>query len=214
MDKITQEINQSRAALENAVKIPTIQSQMAAFGFRDQRFKEGKAVIEKVEILHSLKKDKYDVRQQISLSLNNDIKMCREQFMEHVKVARQAFRQSPAILRQLEIDRRMPSALYKWLPLAKMFYRKLADVRNQMKRYQISTEEIAQGSAMVASILVQLESRMVVKGEAEDITQKRNIAEKEMRRWMKDFYKIARIALHEHPQLLEALGILVRSEKV
>jgi len=48
------------------------------------------------------------------------------------------------------------------------------------------------------------------KGESEDATQKKDKAFAEIDRWMSDFYAVARIALEDRPQLLEALGKVVK----
>ncbi len=48
-------------------------------------------------------------------------------------------------------------------------------------------------------------------GESQDATKQKDAAFAEIDDWMRDFYAVARIALEDHPQLLETLGILVRS---
>ena len=49
------------------------------------------------------------------------------------------------------------------------------------------------------------------KGEAEDSTEARDAALAELRAWMHDYIAAAHVALQDHPQLLEALGIVARS---
>ncbi len=211
---IQEEITRSRAAMENVTTMPEIQTRMAGFGYNAPKMKQGKTLIDRVNLLHILKKDKYDERQQIALTLAEDTATCRRQYMEHVKVAREAFRKEPALKRQLQIDRAIPKRLSLWLPMAQSFYTKLAEVHSQMTRYAITVEEISQARMMVASIQGQREGKLAKKGEAENTTHQRDLAQKEMRAWMKDFYSVARVALKDSPQLLEAIGIAVKSQKV
>jgi hypothetical protein len=48
-------------------------------------------------------------------------------------------------------------------------------------------------------------------GEYQDTTKSKNAALFELKEWMDDFVGIAKIALYDKPQLLEVLGIFVRS---
>ncbi|MBR8536871.1 hypothetical protein KDU71_14950 [Carboxylicivirga sediminis] len=47
--------------------------------------------------------------------------------------------------------------------------------------------------------------------ESQAATQTKNDAIITLKDWMDDFYSIAKVALYNQPQLLEALGIFVRS---
>jgi len=47
-------------------------------------------------------------------------------------------------------------------------------------------------------------------GESQEATSQKNTDIEIIRNWMSEFFAIARIALKNKPQLLEALGLLVR----
>ncbi len=49
------------------------------------------------------------------------------------------------------------------------------------------------------------------KGTAQQATQARNVALRQLTRWHSDFVKIARVAFEDQPQRLEQLGIIVPS---
>ena len=48
------------------------------------------------------------------------------------------------------------------------------------------------------------------KGESEAATEEKDIALATMEKWMNKFYAVAKIAMEDKPQLLEALGIIVK----
>jgi len=48
------------------------------------------------------------------------------------------------------------------------------------------------------------------KGQSEDATIAKDQAMAKMDDWMDDFYAMAKLALADHPQYLEALGIVVK----
>ena len=49
------------------------------------------------------------------------------------------------------------------------------------------------------------------KGEAQAATKARDAAIDELQDWLSDYLAIAKVALEDNPQLLEGLGVLVRS---
>jgi hypothetical protein len=48
-------------------------------------------------------------------------------------------------------------------------------------------------------------------GESEDLTQQKDGAFSKLDEWMSEFYAVAKIALEDHPQLLESLGKSIKS---
>ena len=48
-------------------------------------------------------------------------------------------------------------------------------------------------------------------GESQEATKTKDKALAELEEWMSDFYAVAKIAMEDQPQLLETLGLLVRS---
>lgn len=65
---------------------------------------------------------------------------------------------------------------------------------------------------MVASLVDARQQQMQRKGEAQDATEKRDEALRAMDVWMSDFKAAARVALKDHPQWLEMLGIRVKKK--
>lgn len=64
---------------------------------------------------------------------------------------------------------------------------------------------------MIESIVESRRERLQKTGEAQDATQKRDDVRRALRTWVTDFRAIARVALRDEPQLLEALGTVVTS---
>ncbi len=83
-----------------------------------------------------------------------------------------------------------------------------------LENYQLPREQLSQNKAMIEALIATRNRRMQKKGEAEEATRLRNEAVKALNAWMVSFRGIARIALKDKPQLLEALGIMVKTKKV
>lgn len=97
---------------------------------------------------------------------------------------------------------------------ARYFYTKAAKYTDVLNGYQLQQSELAQNQASVEALMALRNRRLQMKGEAEEATRTRNLSMQALRKWMREFYSIARIALQDSPQLLEALGVPVKGERV
>ena len=83
--------------------------------------------------------------------------------------------------------------------------------RLKIKKIFITEEEI---SACIAEINALETTRALYLrevGESQEATKKKDKALAELEDWMSDFHLVAKIAMEDQPQLLESLGVLVRS---
>ncbi|KAB8141732.1 hypothetical protein F8S13_18500 [Chloroflexia bacterium SDU3-3] len=68
-----------------------------------------------------------------------------------------------------------------------------------------------EGQAKVAALVAAVQRQSKESTQAENAAKARDAAIDELDDWVEDFIKIARLALADNPQLLEALGVAVRS---
>jgi transcriptional antiterminator len=99
-----------------------------------------------------------------------------------------------------------------WTAQVFSFYSRVeAEGMVMMKKHGAKAEEVAQGKAMAEALMAIHQQKKSNAGDAQSATQKRDEALKALERWIADFKKVARVALQDDPQLLEALGIVVPS---
>ena len=134
--------------------------------------------------------------------------------MRSLKVARVAFKRNSGVATQLDLAGTRKKSLSGWMAQANQFYKNaLGDkaILAELKEFGITEQKLRAGLAELAVIeqanLVQEKE----KGEAQAATQKRDAALDELQDWLSDYLAIAKVALEDDPQLLEGLGILVRS---
>jgi len=92
----------------------------------------------------------------------------------------------------LHLNNRKPQTFNPWYEQARHFYTALladTEAQTQLARYKITPE------ALQAA------------GEAQEATQQRNTAIEALDEWLSDFRVVAKIALEDTPQLLEALNM-------
>ncbi len=202
----------AQTAIYNAQEQPEIQKSMNTYGFSPKRLLEGKSLLESAMMLHYSKDDRYDEKREIANQLAIDLETTRRHFEDHVATVKLAFRKAPATLAKFRI-RPIAKKMEGWTLQASRFYDIAETYADVLENYQLPREELSQNKAMVEALRATRNQRMQKKGEAEEATRVRDEAVNALNDWMVSFRGIARIALKDKPQLLEALGIKVKTRK-
>ncbi len=210
---LSRQIASAQTAIYNALEHNEIQKKLGQYGFTLKRLQEGNGLLNNAIMLHKGKNDRYGEKQQLSSQLKEEIKAVKEKFKDHVGTVKLAFRHDPATLATFQIAQ-IATQQEDWQLQADYFYGKAAAYAQVLEGYQLPASELAQNQAGVAVLIAMRNRRMQKKGEAEEATRLRDESMRALNGWMVAFRAIARVALKDSPQLLEALGIMVKSQKV
>lgn len=210
LDTIGGVIEAAGLAITNTAKDPEVGKRMGLYGFPPKRMLEGENLHTLVRELQMGKMNYYDTHWQIVHRIAQEMEAVRPVFMEHVTIARFAFRNETVVLHALNIKKISPQK-WGWVKQADTFYSKLMPYAGQMAVHGVTEEVLVQTKASVEALLALRQDRLYKKGEAEDSTENRNQAIKMLRQWVREFRAAARLALKDKPQKLEAFGISVRT---
>ena len=122
------------------------------------------------------------------------------------------FRNQPVIAAQLAISGSLPGAYVTWLETVKKFYSAAlagTDIQSALSTLKLNPGDLDNANTMVAAVEAARAEYLKEKGESQDATKNKDAAFGQMDSWMSDFYAVARIALEDHLQLLEALSKVV-----
>ena len=211
---ITAEMAMAQIAINNALQHKTIQKKLAAYNYDRKKLLEGKALSEETQLLHSVKQDKYGQQYEHSDTFKAQLTEVQVRYRQHVKSARLAFENNRGIREQLQLNGKRKTNMLGMLDQIYSFYSKIESFREDISRYNVTPEELAQTKAMIEALYTARQQQLQNIGNAQDATQKRNRKRKQLKDWMSQFKKAAHLALHDEPQLLEVLGITVPSQKV
>ncbi|MBN1252830.1 MAG: hypothetical protein JXA16_11890 [Bacteroidales bacterium] len=132
----------------------------------------------------------------------------------HHKKAKVAFRNEPEVLKRLNLDGSMPQVYVKWFETVKKFYKEVLvdkQIQKKLARLKITLEELTNTDNKITELNAARAEYLKERGESQDATKQKDAAFAQIDDWMSEFYAVARIALEDNPQLLEALGLFVRS---
>ena len=163
-----------------------------------------------MQLIGNTREERAMTMRHLSQQITQDGKTVLNAFRDHIAIARAAFRQEPLMLQELKIDKAQQGR-WAWVQQALNFYEQTPRHLAKLQQYGATPESLQQNQAAAQALFDLRAQRLNQKGKAEHGTQERNQAIRELRVWYSDFRRLARVAFHEKPQLLETFGIVVRS---
>ncbi|MDF9796823.1 hypothetical protein OKW21_002086 [Catalinimonas alkaloidigena] len=207
---IVQKMSRMSTAIDNSMKYPEILAALKKVGYNQQMILAGKASLEEFRMLHESQSQKYGDQFEVGKAFKEDIKQAKQIHATHRKLAKIAYASDISMYTRLGLGK-FETAVDSWLNYAENFYNVLIKDSSTLQEYGVSEEEVAQTLASIQALFDARHKHFACKGEAQHATHKRNEAMRKMDAWMSDFKKAARFALRDEPELLEVLGIFVRT---
>lgn len=210
---IPQQFASAQMALYNATEQKELLRKLTEYGYSAKRLQEGTALLNNAVLLYNDRNHRYEEKQEVSEQLKTQLRETHQRFKDHVATVKLAFRHDPITLSKFQVQR-ISTRSAEWQMQAEYFYIKAAMYANVLENYQLPQSELVQNQASVEALIAIRNRRMQKKGEAEEATRRRDQSVQALHAWMTEFRNVARLALKDSPQMLEALGIPVKSEKV
>jgi len=127
--------------------------------------------------------------------------------------ARVVFRKDKTTLRNLGITGTMPQSYVNIVETIETFYTVASantEIQGKLARLKVTPEVLSTSLAKVQELKEARSLYLLEKGESQQATIDKDTAISSLCEWLRDFKDIAKLALEDKPQLLEALGIHVR----
>ena len=202
-----------RVALENAVSSTAISTALAGTGYDDTVINQGKALLLAAQTAYATNQTEDDETLQAYSIFSSQRDAVSDNYRIHRKKAKVLFRKDLVAAQTLDITGSIPQAYVKWLDSIKRFYTTIdttAEIKAKMATLAVTEEDVSNALSAIEALEAARADYLREKGESQAATRAKDKALRELSQWMSDFYAIARIALKDQPQLLEALGKVVR----
>lgn len=208
-----QTLEQYRVAFENTASQPQISTTMADYGYDSATMAIGKALYDETRQAYDSNKKETDESTAAYNVFDTKRKELADIYSSHRKKAKVVFRSNSVTADKLEITGTLPQAYIKWLETVKKFYTLAladSDIQIKLSRLKITLEDLTTANALIPEVEAARATYLKEKGESQDATTIKDAAFVKIDDWMSEFYAVARIALEDNPQLLEALGLVVK----
>ena len=196
--------------LTNAQEHAEISAALDAFGYDAAALAEGQALLDAARGLHDAQIKEYGEQHAATQAFVEAAKAADKVYAAHRRLAKIAFKSDAQRKTDLHLNERKPEAFNPWYEQARHFYLALlADTaaQTQLARYKVTPEAIQAAQTQVEQVFALKNAQEREKGEAQEATQQRDAAIAALDDWLGDFRVVARIALEDTPQLLEALKL-------
>ena len=200
--------------MENAETQPEISAIMTDLGYDSAVIAEGKALLTKTRTAYDANKTEDDETSAAYADFSNKKEQLEDTFNTHRKKAKVVFRNDSLTADKLAISGTMPRTYIKWLEATKKFYSVASTdtiVQSKLARLKISVDDLTTANSLITELEAARAAYLKEKGESQDATKAKDAAFSKIDDWMSEFYAVAKIGLEDNPQLLEALGKIVRS---
>jgi hypothetical protein len=198
-------------SISGAKKSPEILSKLSVFGYTPEKIKKGNDLLDVAKQKTVGQVDGYGDQYAASDELNKKFSLTYDNYMVTTKIVRIAFKGRPDMLARLRATGKRHRSLSGWLNDARIMYWNILDNQeavDTLANFGYSVEKITAERDAVEEVQDLQAVRLSEKGEAQQGTVDRDKAIDELCDWYSDFRAVARIALYDSPQLLEALGIV------
>ncbi len=203
-----------RVALQNAINQSEIATALADLGYDTAKIEEGKALLATTRSAYDLNKTEDDETSVAYADFTTKKAKLEDIYSLHRKKAKVIFRKDAITAEKLAITGSLPKAYVKWSETVKKFYTTAAAdtaIQTKLATLKITIEDITAANTKVTELEAARAEYLREKGESQDATKVKDAAFAIMDDWMSEFYAVAKIALEDKPQLLEALGKVIKS---
>ncbi|MDF1546465.1 MAG: hypothetical protein P1P88_01495 [Bacteroidales bacterium] len=200
----------TRVRLENAEQQPTISKLLAEYGYGAKKIAEGAAIRAKAEEAYNFKK----IEDLESSEAHNKFKALQKKIDEIYSIDRKkgktVFAKNKDILKRLGVNGSVPESYVKWYETVETYYRACLNdeaILQPQEILKVTSEHCTVVLNMIAEMKLLRTEYLREKGESQEATSIKDNAFSALDDWMREFKSVAKIALIDHPQLLEALKI-------
>ncbi|CEN32635.1 hypothetical protein [Capnocytophaga cynodegmi] len=202
------------AMFENLSKEGDLKTELAEYGYDDAKIAEGKALYDEARKTFDANIKETREETSASLAFQEKYQNVQKKYSTHRKKARIVFEDNEEALRQLKLKGSAARAIAEAMEEMRAFYLLLDTTPNlltPLKQLKINEEDVKNQLQELPEVEKAYATYLQEKGESQQATRDKNKAFETLDKWVSKFHKVAKIALEDRPQLLEALGKFVRS---
>ena len=201
-------------ALNNAKTDPKMSDSLHQIGVSAEVIEEGSALH---NIANKAYSGSYAARKKRSEAyeiFSKKSEALDEHFMIDKKKTKIAFISDELAQKKLELNRTFHKNRLKQFDITKTFYTVLSenpDLLEPLAKLGLQAEDVTARLEIVAEIGIAKANYMLEKGISQNATNVKNKAISKLSKWMTQFFSISRNAFKQEPQLLEALGLVIKN---
>ena len=202
-------LSEAFMTISNAMNNPQLQEALGRYGYDAARLQTGLAQHTTVKQLTQQREQATQTARETATRYQRSKEQLIELFQMHREVARIAYKREPEYTDHLKLTGPRQTATVDLLAQAETFYANVPV--SMMEKYRVPRKELDEMAKLVAKVQELQALQRDTQSQVQSLTQMRLRAIKALQAWMRRFLTVAKVALEERPQQLEALGKTVAS---
>lgn len=207
-------LEKARTGISNAKSEPIIKSALNEVGITEEELNQGDSLYQ--QAFHLWEENKKEDAETSAASRDYKLMYTKleEQFKVHREKCKLFFERDPQVLVDLNVKGDFPQKYNEFFDKIYLFYNALKTTPSLLDKVlplKITMREVDLALNQLEELKNKRTKLEKEKAESQQMTKSKNSALIALSDWLDHFHKRARVALYEQPQLLEALGIFVRS---
>ena len=209
-----EQLRLNKSSLINAKGNSQIYGSLEGYGYNINKIDEGISICEQARQAFEAKakkEDKARASSNIYKKMNKDI---RAIYNRDKKKAKIIFTKDDNTLNTLGFSGKNSRSFSRFLINSEHFYKTITnndEIRSKLLIMKITPEHISSTLDAIRNLHEAHTKYMEAAAESQNATKIKSRAFKKSSGWMFDFRAVAKISMEDNPQLLEALGIFVKS---
>ena len=202
-------LNRAALAIDNSLADSGIRGAVAAYGYSEDKLREGRALLEAAQAAASAQLVADGQQLQATAAFNQSLAVAREAYQTLAKLAR-ATCDKPT-LTTLGLVGSEPQNIGGFLKVAFDLFDNAPQVPALADRFGYNADKLAAERARVSALQAADQTQESFIGAAQKATARQQAAFKALEAWLAEYLKIAKVALRADPQQLEKIGVIART---
>ncbi len=209
---IEDEIRNGNTILGNSRQNTEINAALRLFGIDEEVYSGGELLLKTFLEKTREREKRYSERLFSTKRMREIAEEIKPLYAKLRKIGKRVFSDDMERGLKLGFKTRYPRHIPEYTTVLEQFYSGLDDdVRSGLLKYRIDSLFLEKLFELYEELKRAMANRMLKEGELQNATVEKDKAQKECLKWKNEFLFVAKLALEEKPQLLESLGVKVRS---
>lgn len=203
-----------RQIFSNFNELQGLATEMDAFGYDKAAMAAGEKIYNDTLALYKQNTQEHAEESEAFKKYEQLFQTIETAYNRHRKHAKVALMKRPDLWKTFAIDTPTATAYLPWLQNAETFYGQVKahpEAQPLLQRFKLTPTVADEQLARLTELQQLRDAYNKEKGESQDATKAKDAAFARLSDWGSEFYATAKIALEDHPQLLESLGKWMRS---
>jgi hypothetical protein len=192
---------------------PEVFPYLEQMGIDNEQIETGKTIFNTVVKLGETQKKEYQAQDLIYDNYHDAKEQCEKLYKQTLKIIKMASRSDSNLQDRIKIKVARERRIEEWISQAVEFYNLVlneASFLEKIAKLGLTEEKLTTQKDDIAALQTMRNEAMSGKGQAQEATSERDKKIEELDDYCYELETIATIALEDHPQLLEKLGITVK----